>query len=141
MAAAAAAEVTQQPSPASSDAQQQLQQLGATTTFYTKRVADPNLVPLLLAKGVQFGAVRVPPCCRILTCACCVPRARVEGGAIASRVHCLASSKHDIRHQRCIFVWRYAMCRTTCAVSCWEISAASGACSTSLLRSRCLSMA
>ena len=58
-AAAAAAEIAHQPSPASSDAQQQQQQLGATTTFYTKRVADPNLVPLLLAKGVQFGAVRV----------------------------------------------------------------------------------
>ena len=30
-----------------------------STTFFTKRVADPNLVPLLLSKGVQFGAVRV----------------------------------------------------------------------------------
>ena len=37
------------------------QQAAPSTTFFTKRVADPNLVPLLLSKGVQFGAVRVGP--------------------------------------------------------------------------------
>ena len=27
--------------------------------FFTKRVNDPNLVPMLLAHGVRFGAVKV----------------------------------------------------------------------------------
>ena len=29
--------------------------------FVTKRVADPNMIPMLIAAGVEFGAVKV--CC------------------------------------------------------------------------------
>lgn len=32
----------------------------AQQVFFTKRVNDPNLVPVLLAHGVRFGAVKVP---------------------------------------------------------------------------------
>ena len=49
-----------------------------STTFFTKRVADPNLVPLLLAKGVQFGAVRVRPGLQ--------PAAEVAGMSWSSRL-------------------------------------------------------
>ena len=39
-----------------------LQNLAATEqVFITKRVNDPNLVPMLLAHGVRFGAVKVRP--------------------------------------------------------------------------------
>ena len=27
--------------------------------FVTKRVADPNMIPMLVAAGVEFGAVKV----------------------------------------------------------------------------------
>ena len=60
-------------SAASEAAAQAAQMVPPSTTFYTKRVADPNLVPLLLSKGVQFGAVRVRPlplCARVLLTAC-----------------------------------------------------------------------
>ena len=29
--------------------------------FVTKRVADPNMIPMLVAAGVEFGAVKVCP--------------------------------------------------------------------------------
>ncbi len=39
--------------------------------FVTKRVADPNMIPMLVAAGVEFGAVKVcshvsPPCRSVL---------------------------------------------------------------------------
>jgi hypothetical protein len=49
--------------------QQQRVRTGAPAPqFYTKRVADPNMIPLLVAAGVEFGAVKVPAfLCRIIT--------------------------------------------------------------------------
>ena len=34
-------------------------QRGAAPHFFTKRVADPNMIPVLVAAGVEFGAVKV----------------------------------------------------------------------------------
>ncbi len=39
--------------------------------FVTKRVADPNMIPMLVAAGVEFGAVKVAPLLPIpLACSC-----------------------------------------------------------------------
>ena len=38
--------------------------------MYTKRVRDPDLIPALMAAGVQFGAVKARPeltCCSTLS--------------------------------------------------------------------------
>ena len=38
--------------------------------MYTKRIRDPDLIPALMAAGVQFGAVKARPeltCCSTLS--------------------------------------------------------------------------
>ena len=32
---------------------------GNAPQFFTKRVSDPNMIPMLVAAGVEFGAVKV----------------------------------------------------------------------------------
>ena len=62
-AAAALAEQHQQAAADAAAAQRQalLQQRAAAPSpqFYTKRVADPGMIPTLVAAGVEFGAVKV----------------------------------------------------------------------------------
>lgn len=40
--------------------------------FVTKRVADPNMIPMLVAAGVEFGAVKVCTA-GCITLLCCLP--------------------------------------------------------------------
>ena len=44
--------------------------------FVTKRVADPNMIPMLVAAGVEFGAVKVRACGRSLTTSNCMHHAK-----------------------------------------------------------------
>jgi hypothetical protein len=50
---------------------------GPPPQFVTKRVADPNMIPMLVAAGVEFGAVKVSSLCvRTISCgSCCRPTA------------------------------------------------------------------
>lgn len=45
--------------PGSSAEATRRDQRGAAPHFFTKRVADPNMIPVLVAAGVEFGAVKV----------------------------------------------------------------------------------